>query len=381
MDDKRKYDPEDIESLLMHKTFEELYPEEKTFILEHLDSSAEYATMRKTLLTVVAASNDHDRIVPDPAIKDSLLAEFGSQKKGGFTVWLNSIFVWLAPPKIEWYRKPAFQMAFASIALIIGIFVFTSSEEMRFADAAKPGDETTSEDLETITHEWGDEEDEISEEFKAKIDSENTLESTDQVTITEDTFFASTQDGDAILAPDLANGANEITMDLSEGSLALDAATFTIEDTPLADDDFGTDFTITDERVAITDAANKDESQRAENEEESRNLLDFNDEMSTVSGDVSTEKLATKATIPTMVDDVAIRLSEIRDDQAGNAMIGQVESIKISATQLGTETDIKTATDVDFDGESLFSKKTAGIPVRASTRKYKDLIDLLYTAM
>ena len=380
MDDKRKYDPEDIESLLMHKTFEELYPEEKTFILEHLDSSAEYATMRKTLLTVVAASNDHDRIVPDPAVKDSLLAEFGSQKKGGITVWLNSIFVWLAPPKIEWYRKPAFQMAFAGIALIIGIFVFTPSEEIRFADAAKPGDEATTEDLEAITHEWGDE-DEISGEFKEKIENENILESTDQVTITEDTFFVSTQDGDAILAPDLANGANEITMDLSEGSLALDAATFTIEDIPLADDDSETDFTITDERVAITDATNKDESQRAENEEESRNLLDFNAETPPVSGDPSTDKLATKATIPTMVDDVAIRLSEIRDDQAGNAMIEQVESIKISAAQLGTETDIKTATDVDFDGESLFSKKTAGIPVQASTRKYKDLIDLLYTAM
>jgi hypothetical protein len=36
MKDPLKYDPEDIESLLKHKTFSELYPEEREFILKHI---------------------------------------------------------------------------------------------------------------------------------------------------------------------------------------------------------------------------------------------------------------------------------------------------------------------------------------------------------
>ena len=37
MSDKQVYDPEDIESLLIHKEFEELYPAEKEFVLKHIE--------------------------------------------------------------------------------------------------------------------------------------------------------------------------------------------------------------------------------------------------------------------------------------------------------------------------------------------------------
>ena len=50
---KFKYDPEDLESLLLNKRFNELYPEEKEFVLRHMDSAEEDASMRKTLLSIV----------------------------------------------------------------------------------------------------------------------------------------------------------------------------------------------------------------------------------------------------------------------------------------------------------------------------------------
>ncbi|NNE56464.1 MAG: hypothetical protein HKN32_10615, partial [Flavobacteriales bacterium] len=91
MDEKRKYDPEDIESLLLHKEYVELYPEEKKFVLEHMDSIEEYDSMRKTLLSIQQTEGP-GRIEPREGMKEALLAEFASERRGGFVIWLNSLF-------------------------------------------------------------------------------------------------------------------------------------------------------------------------------------------------------------------------------------------------------------------------------------------------
>jgi hypothetical protein len=52
-----KYDPEDIESLMMHKHFTELLPDEREFVLKHIDSESEYEHLRETLMQSMTAFN------------------------------------------------------------------------------------------------------------------------------------------------------------------------------------------------------------------------------------------------------------------------------------------------------------------------------------
>lgn len=94
-----KYDPEDLESLLLHKTFGELYPEEQRFVLQYIDSEEEYNSMRATLLTI-QSNDDSPKISARPETKEQLLDLFSKQNQtSGFKVWLNSTFLPLFAPK------------------------------------------------------------------------------------------------------------------------------------------------------------------------------------------------------------------------------------------------------------------------------------------
>jgi hypothetical protein len=111
-----KYDPEDIESLLMHKEFSELYPEEREFVLRHIESPSEYASLRKTLHEVIDAGKRDQWLEPEPEIRENLMAQFVKEERKGFSVWLNSLF---AAPQLSWYRRPAFQIAFGGFAVLM----------------------------------------------------------------------------------------------------------------------------------------------------------------------------------------------------------------------------------------------------------------------
>ncbi|MFN0030881.1 MAG: hypothetical protein ACKVOR_01835 [Flavobacteriales bacterium] len=126
-----KYDPEDIESLLRHKQFSELYPEEKEFVLRHVEGQDEYESLRQTL-GLMHDLRQHDQwLEPDPVIKHNLLREFATEEKGGFTVWLNSLFAMPQLPEIVWYRRPAVRYAFASLLLLcgVGVGIWTMSKK------------------------------------------------------------------------------------------------------------------------------------------------------------------------------------------------------------------------------------------------------------
>jgi hypothetical protein len=116
MKKEMKYDPEDIESLLMHKEFSELYPEEREFVLRHIESPAEYASLRKTLFEVIEAGKEDQWLDPEPEIRENLLAQFAKEDRKGFAVWLNSLF---AAPNVSWYRRPAIQFAMAGVAVVL----------------------------------------------------------------------------------------------------------------------------------------------------------------------------------------------------------------------------------------------------------------------
>jgi hypothetical protein len=113
-----KYDPEDIESLLLHKQFNELYPEEKEFVLRHLDGVEEYESMRRMLLELKNSEGTDEWLTPDPSIKKALMAEFARERKGRFSIWLNSLF---AMPERPIYMQRGVQWSFG-VALIAGAF-------------------------------------------------------------------------------------------------------------------------------------------------------------------------------------------------------------------------------------------------------------------
>jgi hypothetical protein len=123
-----KYDPEDLESLLLHKQFHELYPEEKEFVLRHIDTPEEYESMRQTLFELRDAASQGDWLQPDASIKKALLAEFSSEQKGLFRVWLNSLFTW---PDVRWYRQPVLQLAMVVLVITTGVWLLMSSGEQQ----------------------------------------------------------------------------------------------------------------------------------------------------------------------------------------------------------------------------------------------------------
>jgi hypothetical protein len=123
-----KYDPEDLESLLLHKQFHELYPEEKEFVLRHIETPEEYESMRQTLFELRDAASQGDWLQPDTSIKKALLAEFSSERKSAFRVWLNSLFAW---PDVRWYRQPVLQLAMIVLVITSGVWLLVGSEEQQ----------------------------------------------------------------------------------------------------------------------------------------------------------------------------------------------------------------------------------------------------------
>lgn len=121
MNHMKKYDPEDIEYLMIHKQFHELYPEEKEFVLQHVEGVEEYESMRKMLLELKNSSIQDDWLTPDASLKKALMAEFAKERKGRFSIWLNSLF---AMPERPFYRQTGVQWSFGLAVVAVGTFFF-----------------------------------------------------------------------------------------------------------------------------------------------------------------------------------------------------------------------------------------------------------------
>lgn len=145
MKEPMKYDPEDIESLLKHKSFEELYPEEREFILKHIAHEDEYEALRSMLLQIERASNDGEWFEPDAELKQELMQEFAREKKSRFTIWLNSFFSSFPLPS---FRRPAYAWSLAgAFALVFGLWFFwPTSPTAHLAEAAAESSKSTSSD-------------------------------------------------------------------------------------------------------------------------------------------------------------------------------------------------------------------------------------------
>jgi len=118
-----KYNPEDIEYLMLHKSFDELYDSEKQFILKHLKSAEEYGIMRASLLAIKAKLNvKADEISPNANIKKQLVSEYQqihTKSKVEFWISFNQLFAIKAV-----YRNPSFQFALAAIIIVFVVSIF-----------------------------------------------------------------------------------------------------------------------------------------------------------------------------------------------------------------------------------------------------------------
>lgn len=118
MSENVPYRHEDIEALLMSKAFGELLSEEKTFVLQHVESEAEYNSLRSLLLEMHELSFDAELKDPPESLETALLhgfAENADKVKGysrRFAPWMGwaiaasvigfcVVFFWPSPITIE----------------------------------------------------------------------------------------------------------------------------------------------------------------------------------------------------------------------------------------------------------------------------------------
>lgn len=110
------YDPEDIEKLMLNKSFDELYDKEKEFVLRHIDSEEEYEQMRQVLLEV-KASEDFDEIIEPPAyMRKQLIEEFEAQKR-------HNPLLLLFQQIQAVFKMPAFQIGFATVSVFLFVMI------------------------------------------------------------------------------------------------------------------------------------------------------------------------------------------------------------------------------------------------------------------
>ena len=131
MERREQYDPEDIESLLNERSFDELLEEERAYVLRHLTGRDEYEAMRTLLHQVHNDERDREPLAAPPETRAHLLSVFRQQQQPQWQVWLNSVGAMLWPKEMSALWRPA--LAFGSVALLItaGVFVFRQSDMER----------------------------------------------------------------------------------------------------------------------------------------------------------------------------------------------------------------------------------------------------------
>jgi hypothetical protein len=92
--DNKNYISEDFETLMIQKSFEELLPEEKTFVLQHVKDQAEYDQLRNLFFQVIELGQEDDDLAPDPKVKAHLDQLFETRTKKSVVPWYNTPLFW-----------------------------------------------------------------------------------------------------------------------------------------------------------------------------------------------------------------------------------------------------------------------------------------------
>lgn len=334
MDNEFTYDPEDLERLLKEKSFSELLPEEKAFVLQFVENDLEYDSMRETLESLIAVPSMEEAISPKAATKEALMAAFSAktvenqkeerEEKTGFWAWL-----WNTNKTILY--RPGFQLASLALVLVSVFYIATFSPIDRTAQVIKkepsPKESTANESkkeerkitLESVTEE---------EEVKA-IDL-----------ITEPITLVSEKD------------IEESTLDLNEApeldqleGILLDDSKFEIEDKKI-------------EREA-------DEIEQIEQIEENNTKFNYQETES------YTEIIITDVILENINADKTTLIYDARET-TGNMASTPLNKTEVSSTMFSKSRNSLAASDVSLSDISI------NIPIKAS--KYSSLLSKLYTA-
>jgi len=334
MDNEFTYDPEDLERLLKEKSFSELLPEEKAFVLQFVENDLEYDSMRETLESLIAVPSMEEAISPKAATKEALMAAFSTktvenqkeerEEKTGFWAWL-----WNTNKTILY--RPGFQLASLALVLVSVFYIATFSPIDRTAQVIKkepsPKESTANESkkeerkitLESVTEE---------EEVKA-IDL-----------ITEPITLVSEKD------------IEESTLDLNEApeldqleGILLDDSKFEIEDKKI-------------EREA-------DEIEQIEQIEENNTKFNYQETES------YTEIIITDVILENINADKTTLIYDARET-TGNMASTPLNKTEVSSTMFSKSRNSLAASDVSLSDISI------NIPIKAS--KYSSLLSKLYTA-
>jgi hypothetical protein len=118
----KQYQSEDIETLLIQKEFSELLPEEKDFVLSHLESETEYTRMRNLLFQLIEMDSNDIPNGPDESVKKNLDTLFNDSSK----------------KRTLWQSIPFWSISGIAAVFVIGFFYFRnpkpSIEHVAFAD-------------------------------------------------------------------------------------------------------------------------------------------------------------------------------------------------------------------------------------------------------
>lgn len=112
----------DVEFYLLNREYNELTPDERAIVNEHVESEQEFNEMKAVVMGAGNFFKEEKELEPNPAIKAALLKEFDKQQPAR-AYWLNGIFVSLFPKEKKIYQKPGMQLIglAASVLLIVTI--------------------------------------------------------------------------------------------------------------------------------------------------------------------------------------------------------------------------------------------------------------------
>lgn len=139
MERPERYDPEDLEHLMLERGFDELLAEERAFALRHLNDRGEYERMRALLLLV----QDHRHTTSGPpeadtAVREHVLHTFRMGHQPTWRIWLNSIGAFLLPEKPAAYWRPALALAVVALVGVALVRLTLPGEPAKVLAEAKP---------------------------------------------------------------------------------------------------------------------------------------------------------------------------------------------------------------------------------------------------
>lgn len=334
MDNEFTYDPEDLERLLKEKSFSELLPEEKAFVLQFVENDLEYDSMRETLESLIAVPSMEEAISPKAATKEALMAAFSAktvenqkeerEEKTGFWAWL-----WNTNKTILY--RPGFQLASLALVLVSVFYIATFSPIDRTAQVIKKEPSPK----ESTANESKKEERKITLESVTEEEEEEEVKAID--VITEPITLVSEKD------------IEESTLDLNEA--------------PELDQLEG--ILLDDSKFEIEDKKIEREADEIEQIEENNTKFNYQETES------YTEIIITDVILENINADKTTLIYDARET-TGNMASTPLNKTEVSSAMFSKSRNSLAASDVSLSDISI------NIPIKAS--KYSSLLSKLYTA-